>query len=160
MFKCLINKIKEKKRRKEEEERQVAERRKNARMTATSMGISIWNAGPGKSYDGTYKFLRKEIDTGNNIITIYFAENEKLTIVNPLGVLWEGVLITVDDADKVIWEQYDYDKPQSEETFNRTEFVKIDRNHVKIIFTRYNNKKEEIISISNERAVETLQSPL
>ena len=31
MFKCLINKIKEKKRRKEEEERQVAERRKNAR---------------------------------------------------------------------------------------------------------------------------------
>ena len=48
--------------------------------------LCFWGHWFGKPYDNIHEITAVDYDTGTNILTIRFSEQETLTITNPLGI--------------------------------------------------------------------------
>lgn len=101
------------------------------------ISLCIWGDGPGRPYDNIYTLVRKEMNEAENLLTLYFDENEKCTVFNPSGVEWDGMRFKVETADKIIWQFYYYGKPQTSETLIQLEYTFIDKKHVHVIEKGY-----------------------
>lgn len=156
MFEKWKKRLEEKRRLEQQTIEQQRKERLAARMNADSMSILFWGYGPGKPFDSSYTLIKREIDTEKNDITLYFDGNEKCTIINPIGVQWDGKLPTIKSADKIIWESYDYDKPPSEETRSICEYILVDGSHVRFIMKDSRFNIDKIIDVSGESAMLTI----
>ena len=77
--------------------------------------LCFWGHWFGKPYDNIHEITAVEYDTGTNILTLRFSEQETLTITNPLGIVEYNNRLQINQADKVYWQWYYYGKKQETE---------------------------------------------
>lgn len=116
------------------------------------ISICIWGHGPGRPYDNSYRLKEKKYDETKNTLTLFFEDNEKCIIINPVEMVWDRKKLKVKSAEKIIWEFYYYGKPQSQETLTIMEYTLL--NNSQVCFAEKGNywNRDEIIDISGKFA--------
>jgi hypothetical protein len=123
------------------------------------LSVCIWGDGPGRPYDNSYILTRKEFDKENNIIHLYFDDNEECIIYNPQDIIYDEILFKIKRADKIIWKSYSYSRPQSNETLYTDIYTMLNNNKVHAIVEYGTWKRNEIIDIKNNYAFDCVWTP-
>jgi hypothetical protein len=70
------------------------------------VSCSIWNCGPGRPWDNSWK-VNKIIFNKDNL-RLYLNEKEIITILNPKGIHFMDLELIIEDADEITWDMFTY----------------------------------------------------
>jgi len=78
----------------------------------------------GKPFDNVHTLINAAYDSTNDVLTLTFEEKEVLTIWRPIDIKEFAEKLTIQHADKILWQWYYYGKPQTPENLF---FIEINR---------------------------------
>lgn len=84
----------------------------------------------GKPYDNFHQLELVLYESSTNTLTLIFDEKETLTIVNPNDIAESESMLTINSADKIIWNWFSYGKSQTGENLY---FIEVNRNGGELI---------------------------
>lgn len=87
--------------------------------------LCIWGNWFGRPMDNFHKLDAVSFDKELNKLTLTFDNKERLTVWNAENITDTKGHFQIDKADKVLWEWYYYEKPQTEENIFFEEYERI-----------------------------------
>lgn len=117
------------------------------------ISICIWGEWLGGRIGENTYLLVKEERKSDNIVVLYFDNNEKCIIINPRKMIWKGKVLSVKSADKVIWEFYYYGRPQIAENLFTLEYSLLDKSRVRVVAKSKDGNRDEIIKVRGKAAI-------
>ncbi|MCG8408088.1 MAG: hypothetical protein MI923_23055 [Phycisphaerales bacterium] len=86
--------------------------------------LRFWGEWFGRPMDNQHKIV--QCDVHGDTLRIFFDQGETLTVHHPQGYTASALDFWIVDADRVLWEWYNYGEPQIPENLYHKDFVKQD----------------------------------